>query len=60
VFTARRPVIIPHMTRSKFTSKWDGPYVILEVHTNGAYRIVGSDGVQVGPITGKFIKLYYP
>ena len=60
VLAVRRPIIIPHKTGSKFTSKWDGPYVIREVYTNGAYRIVGTDGVQVGAINGKFLKLYYP
>ena len=60
VLAVRRPIIIPHKTGSKFTSKWDGPYVVREVYTNGAYRIVGTDGVRVGPINGKFLKLYYP
>ena len=60
VLAVRRPIIIPHKTGSKFTSKWDGPYVIREAYTNGAYKIVGADGVRVGPINGKFLKLYYP
>lgn len=28
--------------RSKFSSKWDGPYVVQEVYTNGAYKIVDA------------------
>jgi len=45
VLMVRRPTIIPYKTERKFTSKWDGPYVIQEVYTNGGYRIVGTDGV---------------
>ncbi|XP_074290302.1 uncharacterized protein LOC141617032 [Silene latifolia] len=41
------------------TSKWDGSYVVQEVYTNGAYKIVDEDGVHVGPINGKFLKRYY-
>ncbi|XP_057249296.1 uncharacterized protein LOC130590766 [Beta vulgaris subsp. vulgaris] len=46
--------------RSKFDSKWDGPYVVQEVYTNGAYKIVDADGLRIGPINGKFLKRYYP
>ena len=60
VLAVKRPIIIPYKTGSKFTSKWDGPYVVREVYTNDAYRIVGTDGVRVGPINGKFLKLYHP
>jgi hypothetical protein len=59
VLALRRPIITSHKTRSKFVSKWDGPYVVQEVYTNGAYKIVDEDGVHVGPINGKFLKRYY-
>jgi len=59
VLAVKRPIVIPHKTGSKFTSKWDGRYLIREVYTNGAYKIAGADGVRVGPINGKFLKLYY-
>jgi len=36
VLAVRRPINISHKTESKFTSKWDGPYVVKEVCTNGA------------------------
>ena len=39
---------------NKFLSKWDGPYVVQEVYTNGAYKIVDQYGVRVGPINGRF------
>ncbi|XP_074277258.1 uncharacterized protein LOC141600898 [Silene latifolia] len=59
VLAIRRPVIMPRKAGSKFTSKWDGPYVVQEVYTNDAYKIVDSEGVRVGPINAKFLKRYY-
>ncbi|XP_070030882.1 uncharacterized protein [Nicotiana tomentosiformis] len=44
----------------KFTSKWDGPYVIQEAYSSGAYKLVDADGMRIGPINGKFLKKYYP
>ncbi|KAL9384217.1 hypothetical protein Peur_024540 [Populus x canadensis] len=44
---------------SLFLSKWDGPYVVQEVYTNGAYKIVDENGLRIGPINGKFLKRYY-
>ncbi|KAM1620295.1 hypothetical protein ACFXTN_017282 [Malus domestica] len=60
VLSLRRPIITTHKTKSKFTSKWDGPYVIQEVYTNGAYLIMAKDGLKIGPINGRFLKRYYP
>ena len=45
--------------KNKFTSKWDGPYVVQEVYTNGAYTIVDKDGIRVDLINARFLKLYY-
>ncbi|XP_074297587.1 uncharacterized protein LOC141628328 [Silene latifolia] len=59
VLAVRRPIITSHKPFGKFTSKWDGPYVVQEVYTNDAYKIVDEDGVRVGPINGKFLKRYY-
>ena len=56
----KRPIIVSYKSRSKFTSKWDDPYVVREVYTNGPYKIVNADGVHIGPINGKFLKRYYP
>ncbi|KAF9661842.1 hypothetical protein SADUNF_Sadunf19G0110800 [Salix dunnii] len=42
-----------------FLSKWDGPYVVQEVYTNGAYKIVDENGLRIRPINGKFLKRYY-
>ncbi|KAM1996392.1 hypothetical protein ACFX15_029344 [Malus domestica] len=60
VLALRRPIITTHKTKSKFTSKWDGPYIIQEVYTNGAYLIVAKDGLKIGPINDRFWKRYYP
>ncbi|KAM2502377.1 hypothetical protein ACFX1W_032934 [Malus domestica] len=60
VLSLRRPIITTHKTKSKFTSKWDGPYVIQEVYTNGAYLIMAEDGLKIGPINSRFLKGYYP
>ena len=60
MLAVRRPIIVSHKTRSKFTSKWDGPYVAKEVYTNDAYKITDADGVHVGLINGKFLKRYHP
>ncbi|KAM1052564.1 hypothetical protein FF1_000150 [Malus domestica] len=60
ILSLRRPIITTHKTRSKFTSKWDGPYVVQEVYTNGAYLIMAEDGLKIGPINGRFLKRYYP
>ncbi|XP_074300798.1 uncharacterized protein LOC141632120 [Silene latifolia] len=59
VLAIRRPIITSHKPVGKFTSTWDGPYVVQEVYTNGAYKIVDEDGIRVGPINGKFLKRYY-
>ncbi|KAM2835940.1 hypothetical protein PS2_032803 [Malus domestica] len=60
VLALHRPIITTHKTKRKFTSKWDGPYVIQEVYTNGAYLIMAEDGLKIGPINGRFLKRYYP
>jgi len=49
-----------HKTGSKLAPKWEGPYVIREVYSNGTYKIANGQGVRVGPINGKFLKLHYP
>ncbi|XP_075633756.1 uncharacterized protein LOC142606257 [Castanea sativa] len=38
VLAVRRPIITTHRIGNKFTSKWDEPYVVQEVYTNGAYK----------------------
>ncbi|KAL0430526.1 UNVERIFIED_CONTAM: hypothetical protein Sradi_0678600 [Sesamum radiatum] len=59
VLAMRRPIITTHRTRNKFTSKWDSPYIIKEVYTNGAYKLIAEDNLRIGPIQGKFLERYY-
>ncbi|KMS97228.1 hypothetical protein BVRB_7g177460 [Beta vulgaris subsp. vulgaris] len=60
VLAVKRPIIVSGKKGSKFDSKWDGSYVVQEVYTNGAYKIVDAGGLRIGPINGKFLKRYYP
>ncbi|KAF7142225.1 hypothetical protein RHSIM_Rhsim05G0112700 [Rhododendron simsii] len=60
VLALRRPIITNRRTRNKFLSKWDGPYVVVEVYNSGAYKIADEQGFRIGPINGKFLKRYYP
>ncbi|XP_068344169.1 uncharacterized protein [Pyrus communis] len=60
ILALRKAIVTTHKTKSKFTSKWDGPYVIQEIYTNGAYLIMAEDGLKIGPINGRFLKCYYP
>ncbi|KAL0533123.1 hypothetical protein IC582_030338 [Cucumis melo] len=59
VLAVRRPIIMTRHTGNKFTPKWDGPYIVKEVFTNGAYKIIDQDGLRIGPINGKFLKKFY-
>ena len=61
VLVVRRPMIMTHKTKGKFQPKWEGPFVIETVYSNGAYRLMTSDGdLLMMPINGKFPKKYYP
>ncbi|KAM0956620.1 hypothetical protein ACFX2A_025368 [Malus domestica] len=60
VLALRRPIITTHKTKSKFTSKWDRPYLIQEVYTNDTYLIMAEDGMKINPINDRFLKCYYP
>ncbi|XP_050128475.1 uncharacterized protein LOC126605154 [Malus sylvestris] len=59
VLALRKPIIITYKTESKFTSKWDGLYVIQKVYTNDAYLIMVENGLKISPINGRFLKHYY-
>ena len=61
VLAVRRPMIMTHKTKGKFQPKWEGPFVIETVYSNGAYRLMTSDGdLLMMPVNGKFLKKYYP
>ncbi|XP_070050936.1 uncharacterized protein [Nicotiana tomentosiformis] len=60
VLAIRRPIITSHKPVGKFTSKWDGPYVVQEAYSRGAYKLVNAGGMRIGPINGKVLKKYCP
>ncbi|XP_071902614.1 uncharacterized protein [Coffea arabica] len=59
LLAVQRPIILTHGRQRKFTSKWNGPYVVREVYTNGSYKLVVENGLRIGPINGKYLKRYY-
>ena len=40
VFAVRKPINMKNHMGNKFLSKWEGLYVVQEVYTNGAYKII--------------------
>ena len=56
VLTIKSLINMKNRMGNKFLSKWDDPYVVQEVYTNGSYKIVDQDGVRIGPINGRFLK----
>jgi len=45
---------------SKFTPKWENPYIIREAHDSGYYHLPMMDGSSLtNPINGKWLKQYY-
>ncbi|XP_070020638.1 uncharacterized protein [Nicotiana sylvestris] len=56
----RRPIITSHKPIGKFTLKWDGPYVVQEAYSSGAYKLVDANGMRIDPINGMFLKKYHP
>ena len=60
VLAVRRPMIMTHKTKGKFQPKWEGPFIIETVYSNGAYRLANQKGeTLMMPINGKFLKKYY-
>ena len=58
VLAIRKPIITMRYKRNKFTLKWDRPYIVKEVFTNGAYKIIDQDGLRIGQINGKFLNTF--
>ena len=60
VLAVRRPMVMTHKTKEKFQPKWEGPFVVESVYSNGAYRLITSDDdTLMMPINGKVLKKYY-
>ncbi|KAG9453450.1 hypothetical protein H6P81_006354 [Aristolochia fimbriata] len=60
VLAVRRPMLFTSKTGGKFAPKWEGPYVIQEAYTNGAYKLVTANGSELPVTNGKFLKRFYP
>ena len=53
-------MVMTHKTK-KFNLKWEGPFVIESVYSNGAYHLTNpNDDMLMMPINGKYSKKYYP
>ena len=61
VLAVRRPMVMTHNIKEKFQPKWEGPFVVESVYSNGAYRLITPDGdTLMISINGSFLKKYYP
>ena len=61
VLAVRRPMIMTHKAKGKFQSRWQGPFVIEIVYSNGVYRLATPDAnTLMMPVNEKFLKKYYP
>ena len=61
VLAVRRPMVMTHKTKGKFQPKWEGPFVVESVYSNGSYRLITPNGdTLMMPINGRFLKKYYP
>ena len=61
VLAVRRPMVMTHKTKGKFLPKWEGPFVVESVYSNGAYRLITSNGdTLMMLINGKFLKKCFP
>lgn len=53
VLAVRRPIVMAHKTNGKFQTKWDGPFVVETVYSNGVYSLINFDGnTLISPING--------
>ena len=56
----RRPMILTHKSKRKFEPKWEEPYVIDKVYSNGVYAVLTIEGKRcMMPINREFLKRYY-
>jgi len=54
-------MVMTHNTKEKFQPKWEGPFVLESVYSNGACRLITPDGDKLMiPINDRFLKKYYP
>ena len=45
---------------SKFSPKWEGPFIVREAYVSGYYRLAHMNGTDLmDPINSKWLKRYY-
>ncbi|KAJ8627663.1 hypothetical protein MRB53_020970 [Persea americana] len=44
VLAVKRPMVFAHKSKGKFEPKWEGPFVIDKVLSNGAYVLLNMEG----------------
>ena len=45
---------------SKFSTKWEGPFIVREAHASGYYSLAQMNGKDLmDPINGKWLNHYY-
>ncbi|KAG9458357.1 hypothetical protein H6P81_002865 [Aristolochia fimbriata] len=59
VLAVRRPIMAISKDGGKFAPKWEGPFTVQEVYTNGAYKLVTPEGRRLPAINSKFLKKFY-
>jgi len=61
ILAIKRPMVMTHKTKGKYQPKWEGPFMIKSVYSNGAYRLINLEGNKLMiPINGKLLNKYYP
>ena len=59
VLAVKKPMAMTHKIKEKFQPKWEGPFVVESVYSNGAYRLITPNGdMLMMPINDRFLKKY--
>jgi len=49
--------VVTHKTKENLQPKWEGPFVVESVYSNGAYCLISLEGnILMMPSNGKFLK----
>ncbi|RYR38685.1 hypothetical protein Ahy_A09g043832 [Arachis hypogaea] len=52
--------VMRKMSLPKWAPKWEGPYIVSEIHSNGHCILLDPDhGTTTSPINFKYVKKYY-
>jgi len=54
-------MVMTHKTKGKFQPKWEEPFVVETVYSNGVYHLSNPNGdTLMMPINKFFLMKYYP